>query len=121
MPHLFISECDGALYDTRKPNWAANPLRPNYSHHHRKMDSLADVKATIRAGQFAFPGGYQLFFVADDGGAICFQCARKEFRQIAWSWLNKCRDGWRVQACDVNYDDTDLSCANCNQSIPSAY
>jgi len=47
--HLFTVDT-GELYDTRDPNWSSSPLRPNYRRHHRTISSVADLKATLRAG-----------------------------------------------------------------------
>ena len=116
--HFMISECDGALYDTRAKNWSANPLRANYARHHRDINSVADMKATLRAGAYTFPGGYELFFIASDGGAICFDCAREEFYSIAHSIKNDIRDGWKFEACDIadHYEDP-LYCDHCSRSM----
>lgn len=115
-----VSECDGGLYDTRKPNWANVPLRPAYRYHFGAIKSLADVKATLRAGAFAWPGGYPLYFITHDCAALCFDCARKEFRQIAWDFLNETSTGWRIEACEVNYESL-IYCAHCSKQIESAY
>jgi hypothetical protein len=120
--HLFISSCDGALHDTRAPNWSATPLRPNYSRHHNAIASAADFKACLRAGQYAWPGGYQLYFITDDGATLSFESARENARQIiaALNAGDK-RGGWHVAACDINYEDSDLVCDHSGRPIPSAY
>ena len=75
--HLFLSDCDGCLYDTRDPEWSKNPpLRANYAIHCGSIKSVADLKATLRAGGFAWPGGYPLYFVTSDGGALSFATVR---------------------------------------------
>lgn len=121
--HFFISSCDGALHDTRAPNWSAHPLRPNFARHHQRIASVADFKATLRAGQFAWPGGYQLYMICDDGAALCWACARKEAREIMPAIASKNRHDaqWRVVACEINYEDSDLTCDHCNKEIPAAY
>ena len=120
--HLFVSSTDGALYDTRTPQWhKTNPLRANYSRSHREINSTADFKATLRAGAYAWPGGYQMFLITSDGAALCFDCARKESRQILPSIASKSRDGWRVIACDINYEDLELYCDHCSKLIPASY
>ncbi len=120
LEHLFVAD-DGALYDTRQPNWSKSQLRSNYRRSHREIKSVADYKATIRNGRFAWPGGYPLYLLCDDGAALCFACARKEAQQIIPAIANKERNGWRVVACDVNYEDTDLHCEHCSERIESAY
>lgn len=114
--HLFVSSCEGHLYDTRIPNWhKLPPLRPNYSRHVRDIKTLADVKASLRAGPYAWPGGYECFFITRDGACLCFGCARKEFRQIAWDFQNDCSTGWRVKwtARASDFEGAE-NCDHCN-------
>ena len=117
--HFMISEIDGALYDTRSENWSAKPLRDNYARHHREINSVAEMKATLRAGAYAWPGGYELIFITSDGAALCFDCARENFHLIADSIRNDIRDGWKVIACDIaeNYDESPLYCDHCSRQI----
>ena len=119
--HFMVSSTDGGLYDTRKPNWSNQPSRSQYAWTHRCISTLAEVKATLRAGRFAWPGGYPLFLITKDGAALCFECARKEFRQIVWDFTNYASTGWRVCGCEINYEDADLFCDNCSKQIVSAY
>lgn len=120
--HLFVSSTDGALYDTRVPDWhKAKPLREVYSRGFPEIKTAAEFKAALRNGAYAWPGGYQMYLICNDGGALCFQCARKEARNVIWAIENKCSDGWRVCATDINYEDTELHCDHCSQQIPAAH
>lgn len=120
--HLFVSSTDGGLYDTRLANWSAAPaLRTVFSRHCRTIESVAEFKACLRAGQYAWPGGYQLFFLTDDGATISFDGARASMRQIVDSIQNRSRDGWRVVACDINHEDSEMVCEVTGKPIPSAY
>lgn len=119
--HFFISETDGALSDTRDPNWASIPLRKNYRRHHRDIKTVSDLKATLRAGEFAWPGGYPLYFITNDGGVMSFKTVRKQFRSVVDSIRNEHTDGWRVCAVDVNYEDPELYDDHTSERIPSAY
>ena len=96
--HLFISDTDGGLYDTRQSEWAAAPVRKRYAGCRPRVESLQDVKAALRAGEFAFPGGYQLFFITRDGGVLSFDAARAEFANVAWDFMHDASTGWRVDA-----------------------
>ena len=80
----------------------------------------AEIKHAIR-NKYAWPGGYPLFLVMSDGGALCLDCGKKEFRQIAYAHRHNLRDGWRVAAPDINWEETDLRCDHCNNKIESAY
>ena len=119
--HFFVSDCDGALHDTRDQNWPSRPLRSNFSRTHHEMESLADVKATLRAGPYAWPGGYPMYLITSDGGALSFKSAREEFHQIAWDWMNLTASGWKVVGCEINYEDQDLRCDHSGELIECAY
>ena|ERR1700722_7881427 len=119
LDHFFIAD-DGALHDTRMVNWHRRPLRQNYRRGHPSIDSVADFKATLRNGPYAWPGGYQMFLLCDDGAPLCFKCGHKEARSIISSIADRRRDGWRVVACDINYEDSDCYCAHCSDKIPAA-
>lgn len=120
--YFMISECDGALYDTRAANWSQKPLRPNYARHHGRIESAADFKACLRASGFAWPGGYPLYFLTSDGAALSFAAARENAREIiaALNTGDK-RSGWHVCACEINWEDSSLVCDHSGKPIPSAY
>lgn len=95
-------------------------VRANFLAHHTNIASVADFKATLRAGQYAWPGGYQLFLLTGDGETLSFEAARSEYRQIVYSIQRKLNDGWRVVACDVNYEDAEMICAHTGKPIPAS-
>lgn len=118
--HFFISSTDGGLYDTRNPAWSTlAPLRANYSRHHREIDTVADLKASLRAGAYVWPGGYELAYLTADGACLCHGCTRKEFRQIAEAIrTNDLRGGWAVGATvDAGETDSEVSCDHCGRVI----
>lgn len=121
MPEHLIICSDGALHDKRKPDWAVMPLRENYRFQFRAINTLAQVKATLRAGNVTWPGGYPLHFITQNGAALCFDCAKKEFRQVVWDFMNKASTGWRIVACEADWEDNDLTCDHRSKKIPSAY
>lgn len=118
-PHLHVFE--GSLYDTRRSDWSARPVRENYSRHHRDIRTVADLKATLRAGAYAWPGGYPLYFITSDGDALSFETVREEFPRIATAIRDSDRNGWRVVGCDVNWEDAELLCTHSSRRIESAY
>lgn len=81
---------------------------------------LGAVKDAIR-NPYAFPGGYPKFILCHDGGCLCTDCARSNFRSIAHSAIADIRDGWKPEGADINWENTDLTCDNCGNKIPSAY
>ena len=79
------------------------------------MNKSADIAKFVARTKFAFPGGYELFAITDDGAALCYDCCRTEFSQIVGSYPG---DGWRVTGIDsmANYDDS-FHCDHCNREI----
>ena len=120
--YMMVSETDGALYDTRDDGWSKRPpLRANYRRGHRKIKSIADLKAALRAGCYTSLGCYPLYFIASDGAALSFDAVKAEIAQVMAAVRDKSRDGWRVVACDINYENSDLYCAHTGEKIESAY
>jgi hypothetical protein len=118
--HLFLSD-DGNLYDTRDIDWAKKPLRAGYRGAGREINTVAEFKAALRNGKTTDLGGYPLYFITGDGEALSFEAARENFRQIVDSIANGHRDGWRIVAQDINYEDEALFCAHTGKRIASAY
>lgn len=119
--HLFVG-CSGELYDTRRQNWAElPPLRAIYERQFSKIKTAAQLKATLRAGECAWPGGYPLYFITSDGGALAFATVRDNLRAVLDSIKTRAGDGWRVVACEVNWEDPDLYDDHTGERIASAY
>lgn len=117
----FMIASDGNLFNTLKPGWhKLPPLREKYCYHFREIKTVAQLKATLRAGKYTDLGGYPLYLITSDGGALSFESARKNFKSVVDSIKNNHNDGWRVVACDVNYENDDLYCDHSNQKIDSA-
>lgn len=92
--------------------------REVYARHYREIRTGAELRASIRAGAYAWPGGYALAFYADDGGAICFDCARRELRNIVWSIRNLVSDGWRIVGLIGEHETgTPCDCAHCGAAV----
>ncbi len=104
-----VSETDGNLYDTRKPNWTAHPVREHYRGvRSTTIETTGELKAALRMG-YAWPGGYDLVFYTSDGAILCTDCVRKHFRSVADSIRNSHKDGWNVVA--VGYEAVSAECA----------
>ena len=80
-----------------------------------------DLKSALRAGPYAWPGGYPLFFVTSDGAALSFAAVREQYRSVLHSIRHASNDGWRVVAVEVNYEDPALYCDHTGERIESAY
>ena len=85
------------------------------------IKNTKQLKAALRSGPYAWPGGYPLYFITSDGAALSFQAVRDNFRSVLWSIRHAVNDGWRVVAIEVNWEDIDLYCDHTGEPIPAAY
>ena len=85
------------------------------------IKTTKDLKTALRNGQWAWPGGYPLYFITSDGAALSFDAVRSEYRQVINAIRHRLNDGWRVVAVDINYEDSGLYCDHTGQRIQSAY
>jgi len=76
---------------------------------------LAD---TIAEYPYTFPGGYPMYGVTSDGGALCQHCCHSERELIGTTTGD---DGWNVVSLEVNFENGDLYCDHCGQRIEAAY
>lgn len=81
-----------------------------------KINELRDSKGKLPA--YAWPGGYPIFYVVDDGESLCPECVNDPSNPVHEDAPN---DGWRIVGYDINYEDAQLYCAHCNKCIESAY
>lgn len=118
----FFITSDGNLFDTSVKHWQfLPPLREKYSVACREINSVSDLKATIRRGSYTEYGSYPLYFITSDGVAVSFESVKQNFKSVVDSIKNQINDGWRVVGCDVNYEDDDLYCNHSGKKIASAY
>ena len=84
--------------------------------------TLGDVKQALRAGPYAWPGGYPLYFIAADGAPLSFGAVRERFREVCADMLGTSRlSQWRLIGLEVNWEDPALVCEHTGARIESAY
>ena len=64
---------------------------------------------------YVWPGGYPVFYMAQDNGVLCPTCAND------YKADRDTREQLEPVAADVNWEDADLFCEHCNTRIESAY
>lgn len=115
----FMVGVDGGLYNTNVKNWAdCEPLRPDFCKHKLECYTLNDVKASLRAGEFTFPGGYRLAFITSDAACLSFDAVKNNWHSVVWDWINEASTGWRVVGL-MNVDELDesLYCDETNELL----
>jgi hypothetical protein len=86
-----------------------------------QTNTISDFRRATRIGPYAWPGGYPLYFITNDGGAISWDGAKQDRRDILESIRDNDSRGWRVVAMEINYEDGDLYCDVTGERIESAY
>jgi len=83
--------------------------------------TLSDFRRAMRAGPYAWPGGYPVYFVTADGAALSFQAARDNRREILDAIASDDNGGgWRVVGADLALEGP-LFCDHTGQPIETAY
>jgi hypothetical protein len=116
--HLFLSS-SGSLHDTRRADWANRPLREHYADHSADIKTGLQLRACLRAGPYAWPGGYPLYFLTASGDTISFEGVHEHFFEEARSIRDKSSD--RIVACGINWEDPEMTCVRTGKLINSAY
>jgi hypothetical protein len=73
-----------------------------------EVRAISDFRAAMRNGPYAWPGGYPMYFITSDGAALSFAAARAERRNIIEAIADNSRNGWRVVALTINYEDNSM-------------
>ena len=85
------------------------------------MANTTCFKNFIRNGSHTFPGCYPVFMIAKDGSCLCYNCAKENAKLIIESTRDESASDWQYFGSDINWEDGELYCNNCNGRIESAY
>jgi hypothetical protein len=65
---------------------------------------------------YAWPGGYEISMICDDGGIICHKCAKENKREIVSSIVLEIQDGWSPMGYDVLWEGGN-HCDHCSKVL----
>lgn len=86
------------------------------------IENIKHFNEVLDNGPYAWPGGYPIYFICADGAALSFEAALENADLIRDAIAEKDNtSGWRVVACDINWEDEDLICAHTGKQIAPAY
>lgn len=114
--HLMVSESDGHLYDTRKPEWhLKEPLRKNYCRPATHISTGAELRAAMRD---FYSSNYPEAFICADGGLLSYEAVKDNLRLV----LEAIRDGydnqWRVVGMTVLHSGEEVEyCSHTGEPI----
>lgn len=83
---------------------------------------IKQLKENVR-DPYAWPGGYEIVSICNDGEVLCYKCVRFNFREVLWSTKNKVNDGWNIVDYAVigntieSTDKEPIFCAHCNKQF----
>lgn len=80
---------------------------PERAYHHRVINDTRDLAHTIRAGRYAWPGGYEIIFVTEDGALATYDDVLSEYRNVFDSIHNDINDGYKVIGTTLMDEVTD--------------
>ncbi len=66
---------------------------------------------------YAWPGGYDMFYIMDDGGTLCAKCMNDESNPIHFEGdlEDNSNDGWKVIGVSATCNtDSEVRCDHCN-------
>ena len=107
---------DGSLYDYTR----SRVIRPLYARHERRIETGQQLRASLRAGPYAWPGGYSVIYVTSDGNLLCHRCVTKELRATLYSIRDDIDDAWRIVGTMLDNEiDDPCNCDNCDGTIVS--
>jgi len=84
-----------------------------------KNQTLEQVKQAIRS-PFAWPGGYPVYTIMNDGELMCSACARANYRLIAEATRDQDRSDWEAVDVIVLWEGV-RQCCHCYKVLESAY
>ncbi len=87
-----------------------------------EIKTVADLDEALERGPHAWPGGYPIYFITADGGALAFQTVKDEIDTIREAIDDDdTNGGWRVNYADINWEDDELYDDHTGDLIESAY
>ena len=81
------------------------------------LDMPLDMVRFVAREMYAFPGGYELCLIANDGGLICPECVKANYRNIIDSTKTECNDGWQAAGIVADCELEDCRCDNCYKAL----
>ena len=108
LDHVLLQPSTGSPIPWYEPSQRARELLeqfPDFTFSHLEWQS------------YAWPGGYEIVYVVQDGGILCHQCANVELMRT----LDPDDNQFHIVGDFVNWEDTGLFCDHCNRKIEPEY
>lgn len=88
---------------------------------HYDLNRREQHAAFVARERYVWPGGYRLNLLTADGGVLCADCVRANYRRILESARDNLNDGWLPEAHFVHWEGSPILCDHCGDPIESEY
>lgn len=85
------------------------------------INRVDQFNLALSQGEYAWPGGYPLYFITKDGEALSFKVAKHWANAVREAIIFRCDPQWEVVGIDINWENHDLVCAHTGKKIEAAY
>ncbi len=76
-----------------------------------------DMLRLVARERCAWPGGYELCAITNDGALICSECCRENFYGMVDSTKKEIDDGWQVVGFTNESELEKECCSHCNKKL----
>jgi len=80
---------------------------------HERLEEFFDY------GPYAWPGGYPVYLVLEDGTYLCWECFKENYKEIDEA-IDCPGTGWGPMGYKIIWEGEEF-CAHCNKLLESAY
>lgn len=70
---------------------------------------------------FSFIGGYPKVLIMRDGGCLCSDCTKSEFKRLLEELRDECDPAWMPLSIELHVEGRAMTCDHCYSDIESAY
>lgn len=82
------------------------------------LRSMGQDITKVEFPKYAWPGSYELFFIMDDSGTLCVDCANDSTNPVHFNDEDDNDDGWKIIGVDhIGNTDEFVQCDHCNKII----
>lgn len=97
-----------------------HPKNPHILVYEKRLPGPPE-QTVLEVGAYAWPGGYPIFYLAEDNGVLCPKCVEENLDQCIGDPEETFHDQWKIVAHDCNWEDPSLYCDHCGKRVESAY
>lgn len=115
-----FAQGDNPRFDRKKFLKAAGVSSVTREAPPQRIKTISDVYLWLEHGPYAWPGGYPMYFIAEDGSTFNFSTVEENIESVQEAFRDNWSD-WKIIAAEINYEDPDLFDTETGDRIECAY